>query len=326
MMEEFIGQFTEHLDDAMRIGRKAELTPQHSDIRNVVVAGLGGSGISGNIISELVSQKMKVPMLVCKDYILPQFVSEHTLLICCSHSGNTEETLHAFEHGIRREAKIICITSGGSLETLAKKAGMDVIKIPKNLPPRVTISYSMIQQLYVLFHYRLIDLGFEEGIKDSISFLNKKEKNIRKEALKVAKKIHKRTPVIYAPAGMEAIAIRFRQQLNENSKVLGWHNVIPEMTHNELVGWNEKGKYTVLFLRNETDYDRVQKRTEIIKGIISKYTNRVIEIWSKGDSLIERALYLIHLTDWVSYYLADLRKVDADQVKIIEEVKASLAE
>lgn len=324
MMEELIGQFTTHLHDAMLIGRKAELTPQHSDIRNVVVAGLGGSGIGGNIVADLVSQKMKVPMLVCKDYFLPQFVSDHTLLICCSHSGNTEETLHAFEHGIRREAKIICITSGGSLATLAKKAGMDIIKIPDGLPPRVTISYSIIQQLYILFHYRLIDLGFEEGIKDSISLLNKKEKSIRREALKVAKKIYKRVPVIYAPAGMEAIAIRFRQQLNENSKVLGWHNVIPEMTHNELVGWNEKTRYTVLFLRNDTDYERVQKRTEIIKGIISKHTNRMVEIWSKGDSLIERAMYLIHLTDWVTYCLAELRKVDADQVKVIEEVKASL--
>lgn len=323
-MDKLIEKFTKQLSEAMEIGRKAALTPQHHDIRNVVVAGMGGSGIGGNLVSELVLGKMKVPMLVCKDYFLPEFVNEHTLLIISSYSGNTEETIHALEEGINRMSKIVCITSGGSVKTIAEKAGLDCILIPGGMPPRACLSYSFIQQLYVLFHYRLIDLGFEEGIKDAIKLLDKQENRIQKEAKRVAKKLNKKIPVIYSCAGMESIAVRFRQQLNENSKTLAWHHVIPEMNHNELVGWRTKGKYAVVFLRNETDYERNQTRIKIAKEVIENYTKTIIEINSKGDSLMERALYLIHLTDWVSYFLAEMREMDATEVKVIDYLKAEL--
>lgn len=323
-MDKLIEKFTKQLSEAMEIGRKATLTPQHHDIRNVVVAGMGGSGIGGNLVSELVLGKMKVPMLVCKDYFLPEFVNEHTLLIISSYSGNTEETIHALEEGINRMSKIVCITSGGSVKTIAEKAGLDCILIPGGMPPRACLSYSFIQQLYVLFHYRLIDLGFEEGIKDAIKLLDKQENRIQKEAKRVAKKLNKKIPVIYSCAGMESVAVRFRQQLNENSKTLAWHHVIPEMNHNELVGWRTKGKYAVIFLRNETDYERNQTRIKIAKEVIENYTKTIIEINSKGDSLMERALYLIHLTDWISYFLAEMREMDATEVKVIDYLKAEL--
>lgn len=264
-MEKLIAGFTEQLKEAIEIGRSAELTPQHHDIRNVVIAGLGGSGIGGSIVSELVHDKMKVPIVLCKAYHLPEFVNEHTLLITCSYSGNTEETIHALEDGMNRMAKIVCITSGGSMKKIADKAAIDSIIIPGGMPPRACLGYSMLQILYILFHYRLIDLGFEEGVKSAIKLLDKNEKKIRKEAVRVAKKLNKKTPVIYGCAGYEGAAVRFRQQLNENAKVLCWHHVIPEMNHNELVGWTQKGKYAVVFLRNENDYERNQMRIDINK-------------------------------------------------------------
>lgn len=323
-MDKLIANFTSQINDAIAIGRKADLTPQHYDIRNVVVAGMGGSAIGGNLVSELVHDKMKVPITICKDYHLPEFVNEHTLLICCSYSGNTEETLHALEAGINRMAKIVCITTGGSMNLIANKAGLDCIMIPGGMPPRSCMAYSFIQQLYVLFHYRLVDLGFEIGLQGAVKLLNKEEKRIQKLAQKIAKKINKKIPVIYSAANMEAVSVRFRQQLNENSKVLCWHHVIPEMNHNELVGWTEKGKYAVLVLRNETDYERIQLRMKIAKDIIEPNAKSYIEIYSKGNNEIERSLYLIHLTDWVSYYLAELRKVDATEVQVIEKLKNSL--
>jgi len=323
-MDKLIANFTSQINDAIAIGRKADLTPQHYDIRNVVVAGMGGSAIGGNLVSELVHDKMKVPITICKDYHLPEFVNEHTLLICCSYSGNTEETLHALEAGINRMAKIVCITTGGSMKLIANKAGLDCIMIPGGMPPRSCMAYSFIQQLYVLFHYRLVDLGFEIGLQGAVKLLNKEEKRIQKLAQKIAKKINKKIPVIYSAANMEAVSVRFRQQLNENSKVLCWHHVIPEMNHNELVGWTEKGKYAVLVLRNETDYERIQLRMKIAKDIIEPNAKSYIEIYSKGNNEIERSLYLIHLTDWVSYYLAELRKVDATEVQVIEKLKNSL--
>ena len=323
-MEKLIADFSQQLKAAVEIGRKAELTPQHYDIRNVVYAGLGGSGIGGTIVNELVFGKIKVPITVVKNYLLPEFVNEHTLLIICSYSGNTEETVHAMEDGINRMAKIVCITSGGSIEKLAKKAALDCIIIPSGMPPRACLGYSLMQILYVLFHYRMIDLGFEEGVKAAIKLLDKNELKIQKEAKKIAKKLNKKFPIIYACSGFEGVAIRFRQQLNENAKVLVSHNVIPEMNHNELVGWTEKGKYAVVIIRNEVDYERNQMRIAINKEIITKYAKTIIEIKSKGESLIENTLYLIHLTDWVSFYLAEIRSVDAVEVKVIDFLKGEL--
>lgn len=324
-MDKLIASFTEQLTEGMKIGRSADLTPQHHDIRNVVVAGLGGSGIGGNLVEELTRGKMKVPMTICKDYHLPEFVNEHTLLMVCSYSGNTEETLHSLQDGMNRMAKIVCITAGGSLERIARKAGLDVVLIPGGMPPRACLGYSFLQQLYVLAYYRYIDRGFEVGVDGAIKLINREEKKIQKEAQRIAKKLNKKIPVIYANANQEAVAVRWRQQLNENSKTLAWHHVIPEMNHNELVGWRTKGKYGVILLRNETDYERNVARFNIAKGVIAQYTNTVIEVMAKGDNEIERALYLIHLGDWVSFYLAELRKFDPVEVKVIDHLKASLS-
>lgn len=325
MMDELIASFTAQLTAAIEIGRKAELTPQHHDIRNVCVAGLGGSGIGANIVNSLIDEKMKVPMTVVKDYFLPASVNTHTLLICCSYSGNTEETVHAFEEGLKRDAKIVCITSGGSLKALAEKAGIDCIVIPSGMPPRACLAYSFVQQLYVLFHYRLIDLGFEVGLNYTVKLLNKHEDRIRKQAKKIAKKLNKKTPIIYSTTPLESVAVRFRQQLNENSKVLAWHHVLPEMNHNELVGWRQKGKYAVVYLRTDTDFERISSRWEINKKIIADYCKTIIEIEAKGTSFIEKVLYLVHLTDWISFELAELRKVDPVEVKVIDFLKAELS-
>jgi len=325
MMDKLIGSFTKQIKEAMEIGAAAKLIQPTKAVRNVVVCGLGGSGIGGDLVINLVHDKLLVPMVTCKEYVLPEYVDKHTVLFIVSYSGNTEETLHMFKEGIDRNAKIVCIASGGSLLKLAQKAGIDYITIPSGLPPRACLAYSFIQQLYILDRYHLINNAFTLGLEEAIDFLDGSEKKIRKEAQRVAKKLKGKMPVIYAAPSMSAVALRFRQQLNENAKVLAWHNVIPEMNHNELVGWTAPGKYAVVMLRNESDYERIQHRMEINKKIISKYAKTIIELYCQGDSLIAQELYMIHLLDWVSYYLAELRKVDAMEVKVIDYLKAELA-
>jgi glucose/mannose-6-phosphate isomerase len=325
MMDQLIASFTKQMAEAIEIGRDMKLTPAHKGIRHVVVAGMGGSGIGANLVGELVAEKMKLPFFVCKDYFLPEWVNEHTLLIISSYSGNTEETVHALEEGIRRSSKIVCVSSGGSIISLAQKAGLDFVLIPGGKPPRTALAYSFIQQLFILANYNLIDNGFIVGIQEASRMLDKEEKRIMKQAKSLARKLNKRLPVIYSAANFEAIALRWRQQLNENSKVLGWHSPIPEMNHNELVGWRTSGKYAVIFLRNDSDYSRTQQRMSIAKNIISQYTRHIYEVWSKGESFLEKSLYLIHLGDWVSYYLAGFRKVDAVEVNVIDFLKAELA-
>ena len=324
-MDQLISSFTKQLAEATEIGRNMKLSPRHKEIKSVVVAGMGGSGIGGNLVSELIAEKMQLPFAVIKDYTLPAWVNEHTLLIASSYSGNTEETVHSLQEAIRRNCKIVCVSSGGSVVSLAKKAGIDYVIIPGGKPPRSALAYSFIQQLFILANYNLIDDGFVVGIEQAITLLDKEEKRINKQAKSLAKKLNKKLPVIYAPANFESVAIRWKQQLNENSKSLAWEQPIPEMNHNELVGWRTPGKYAVIFLRNDSDYSRIQQRIKIAKNIISQYTRHIYEVWSKGDSAIEKALYLIHFGDWVSYYLAEVRKVDAVEVNVIDYLKAELA-
>ena len=146
------------------------------------------------------------------------------------------------------------------------------------------------------------------------------------EAQKIAKFMHKRTPVIYTASSFEGVGIRMRQQINENSKMLCWHNVVPEMNHNELLGWRVNTKdLAVVFLRNMIDHQRTQARIEINKEVILKHTNKIIEVWSKGDSMIENVLYHIHLGDWVSWFLSVKNNVDAIEIDVINYLKNELA-
>jgi glucose/mannose-6-phosphate isomerase len=142
----------------------------------------------------------------------------------------------------------------------------------------------------------------------------------------LAKKIHKQTPVIYVAKGFEGVAVRFRQQINENSKMLCWHHVVPEMNHNELLGWRTNvNDLAVICFRNKSDYKRNQIRMDINKKVISKYTENITEIWSKGDSIIENTLYHINLGDWVSWYLSEMNNVDAIEIDVINFLKGELS-
>ena len=142
----------------------------------------------------------------------------------------------------------------------------------------------------------------------------------------MAERLTGKIPIIYAVDTMEPVAVRLRQQINENAKMLCWHHVIPEMNHNELVGWTEKHQdKAVVYLRNKDDYKRNQIRMDINQKIISQYTDNTVEIYSKGNSFIEKALYLVHLGDWVSWYLSEMQGVDAIQIKVIDYLKAELA-
>ena len=150
--------------------------------------------------------------------------------------------------------------------------------------------------------------------------------NIKKQAMALAKNLIRTTPVIYVANGFEGVAVRFRQQINENSKMLCWHHVIPEMNHNELLGWRTNVEnLSVVFLRNQSDYKKNQIRMNINKKLISKYTTNIFEIWSKGDSIIENSLYLINFGDWVSWYLSQLNNVDAIEINVINFLKKELS-
>ena len=325
-MKDYISDFSNHLIEAMKIGENKTLKNKNLNINNILIAGLGGSGIGGSIIADVFASQINIPILVSKDYSIPSFVNKNTLVIASSYSGNTEETIYAVKKALKMNAEVTIITSGGKLKEIADKNNLNKIYIPGGHPPRAMFGYSFTQLFYLLNHYNVIDLSFATEFKKSISLLVKNEKNIKHDALVLAKNLYNKTPVIYVAHGFEGIATRFRQQLNENSKMLCWHHVIPEMNHNELLGWRVNvDKLAVVFFRNDLDNKRNKIRIEINKEVVKKYTKDVYEVVSRGDSVIQNTLYHIHFGDWVSWYLSELNNVDAIEIDVINYLKKELA-
>ena len=325
-MNDYINDFSNHLREAIEIANNTTLSPYTKEIRNILICGLGGSGIGGTIVSDIISSKVNIPIVATKDYSIPNFVNEHTLVIANSYSGNTEETLYALEKCQARGAEIAVITSGGKLKTIAEENKYNNIIIPGNQPPRAMFGYAFTELFFMLNHYGIIDDSFKSDFDKAINLIDTEKADIQKQAMNLAKKMYKQTPVIYVAKGFEGVAVRFRQQLNENSKMLGWHNVVPEMNHNELLGWRTNvDDLAVVYFRNKCDYDRNQIRMDINKKVISKFTSNITEIWSKGDSLIENSLYHISVGDWTSWYLSEMNNVDAIEIDVIDFLKGELA-
>lgn len=326
-MTELIDGFPAQITKALEIGRKAKLTPAKEPIHNILISGLGGSGIGGTIAAELVASQCSAPIVVNKEYFIPSFVGPNTLVIICSYSGNTEETVQALGLAFAKKAKIVCITSGGKIKGFATEHNLDLIEIPAGMPPRACLGYSLTQLFFVLKFNGLIDDKFEAQLEKSVKTLTSKAKAIKTTASNIAKQLNGKTPVIYATPGYEGIAVRFRQQLNENSKILCWHHTIPEMNHNELVGWRDVNEsLAVLFLRHKDEYFRNTHRIEYTREVTSRFTATVLDIWAEGNSEIEKAMYLVHLTDYISDNLAALRQHDAVEVNIITGLKNMLEE
>jgi glucose/mannose-6-phosphate isomerase len=325
-MKALVEAFPQHLEEALKIGRSAQLSIPDRAFNNIVISGLGGSGIGGKIVSQLISEVCKVPITCLSDYVLPAFVDRHTLVIISSYSGDTEETVAAYHEARSKGAEIACITSGGKIAAFAREAGLNLILIPPGNPPRAMFGYSAIQQFFVLSAYGFIDRTFENEIEASINLLRSEIQAIRQESKKTAERIAERIPVLYSEAQYEGVAIRWRQQINENSKMLCWHHVFPEMNHNELVGWTGgDNRVAVLILRNEDDHRRSQMRMEICKKLIGEKCDTIIELRSKGSSRIQRSLYLIHLGDWLSIDLSEIRNEDAVAIPAIIYLKGELS-
>lgn len=325
-MKKLVLDFPIQLQEALIIGKNHKFVTPVSTFSNIVVTGLGGSGIGGSIVQNFVFDKLNIPFIVNKDYFLPSFVNKHSLVIVCSYSGNTEETLMAMQQARKQKATIVCVTSGGKVAEFANAKKLDCILVPAGMPPRSCLGYSMVQLLWILHHFQLITNSFEREIKGAIKKMTANEAETQKQSLAIAKKMVGKTPIIYSASTIEGVAIRFRQQINENSKMLAWHGAVPEMNHNELVGWRDNAAdKVVVILRNHDDFDRVQLRIEIGKEIIKKYKPTILEIYSEGKTYWERIFHLIHITDWISVHLADLREMDATEVKVIDFLKKSLA-
>jgi glucose/mannose-6-phosphate isomerase len=325
-MKALVQAFAQQLLEAVDLTKNLKEKHDSKHITNIVISGLGGSGIGGSFMQDYFGQiKSKLPVFVNKDYDIPAFVNEKTLFIACSYSGNTEETLEAVAKAGKQKATICCITSGGKLMVIAGKKDYPVIGLPSGYPPRSAFAFSSVALLKMLNMYGIISASYEKEVYEAAAIITSEAKNIEKEAKAVAKKLLNKQIFMYCGNGNEAITVRFRQQINENAKVLACHHVYPEMNHNEYVGWRTKGDIAVVNLFNGFEHKRTLARFEITKPIIKKYAKDVIDLKAQGKGFITRSLYLVHLGDMISVELADLRGVDATEVNVIDHLKGALA-
>lgn len=326
MMNKLVADFSSQLQKALLIAQSAQLNTSSNPIQNVLISGLGGSGIGGSIVAEIVAQEATCPITINKDYFTPAFVNQNTLAIICSYSGNTEETIQVLKKCIELKAKVVIITSGGEAAKIAEANSLDYILLPAGFPPRSCIGYSIAQIIKVLGFFNIISSNYLNEIDGAIALLEKEEEDTKQKASEIAHKLVNKLPIIYSLGNTEGVSIRFRQQLNENSKMLCWHHVLPEMNHNELVGWADKQEnVAVVIFRYSNDYYRNIKRLEVCKTVFEANCDTVIEITAKGNSPLQEALYLIHLGDWISCYIADIRQIDAVNIDIINHLKGELS-
>jgi glucose/mannose-6-phosphate isomerase len=325
-MHDLVAAFPQQLQKALAIAQQANLNINSDGIQHVLISGLGGSGIGGSIVKELLEPTCSSPILINKDYFLPGWCNHNSLVIICSYSGNTEETVAVMEAALKKGCRVVAVTSGGQVEALAKAHSLPHVIIPGGMPPRSCIGYSLVQLLGIFQASGLTNSDWQQELVDAQALLVQQQDAIQKEAQALADFLFGRMPVIYSLGSTEAISVRFRQQVNENSKVLGWHHVLPEMNHNELVGWAQKNdNLAVVVWRYAHDYERTLHRLSISKEVFAQYTPHYREVEAKGASVLAQALYAVHLGDWCSCFLADLRGVDAMDISIINHLKDSLS-
>jgi glucose/mannose-6-phosphate isomerase len=325
-MENLIHAFPQNILDALEIAKNAQLKKPVNSIQNIVICGMGGSGIGGKIAAQWVQNEIKVPITLASDYSLPAFVNEHSLVIGSSYSGNTEETLEAVKEAHQRNAHIIGISSGGELKAFCEKNNYDCIIVPGGNPPRSALAFSIVQLIYIFTEFGYISATFLDEFSASNQLLLKEKEEIHALAKEIAAFMFGKVGVIYSGPQYDSIAVRARQQFNENSKFLCWTHVIPEMNHNELVGWGGgDDRFAVLFLNTEDMYSRNQKRFEITTQEILKKGAKVMELMAKGNSQIQRSFYLINVVDWASFYLCGMNGADIIDIKVIDYLKNELA-
>lgn len=324
-MKDFVAAFSNQLEEALEIAEKFQ-PDAIPDVDNVVICGLGGSGIGGTIMSQLTSDEFKLPVTSVKDYDLPAFVNNRTLVIACSYSGNTEETLESVEEAAKRGASITVVSSGGKLSELAKQNNWPLVTIPGGYPPRGAFAFPIVQLFSIASKYKLIASDWRSEVEASIGYLNANSERISAEAMKLAEGTENMIHAVYAGSWLDGVAVRWRQQINENSKKLAWSNAYPEMTHNELVGWRDKQEnVAIIFLKSPLDHPRTLKRMELTEEVYRKYTSHIYECHAQGESRLQDALYLIHLGDWFSVHLAEIRGMDDMEVEVIDWMKGELA-
>ncbi len=330
LLKDFPLQFRQ----ARQIGEALNFEVDQARVKNLIFAGMGGSAIGGDLIISCLADQLKVPAMVIRNYTLPAVVDQNSLVIVSSYSGNTEESLSCYEVAQSRGAMIVAISSGGKLAARAQADGIPLIAIPGGAPPRTALGYLSLPVLIWLAKIGLAEID-DHVLDETQNLLLQMNQRYLPEAAdnpaqKLAAQLQNKFPVIYCTADLLApVAWRWKGQFSENSKVLAFCNVFPELNHNEIVGWHQRPErlrdFQIIYLRDREDHIRNQKRMNVTRGILERLTDPIIELYTTGESRLARLMSLVQLGDWVSYYLAILTGVDPTPIEKIQLLKDQLS-
>lgn len=314
---------------AMQIKLPKKVKPQH-----IMILGMGGSGIGGEILRDWLRDDFSIPIEVCSDYTLPAYANKDTMVFAISHSGDTEETLSAFVDAIRRRCITMTITSGGHLLSFSKKLQLPHITIPKHFPPRVALPYTFFPLPVVLNRIGVVSnmlVEIEETIRNLRKVSEENSPEIPTEdnpAKKLALELEGTIPIVYGFRQYGAIAHRLKTQFNENSKVPSSYDVFPELNHNETVGWEASENFTknfsLILIRDHNEPPEVKHRIEMTKLHALKKAHKILEIYATGETKLAKMFSVLHIGDLVSVYLAILRNVDPTPVVTINKIKTEM--
>ncbi|MBI2084860.1 MAG: bifunctional phosphoglucose/phosphomannose isomerase [Candidatus Aenigmarchaeota archaeon] len=293
-----------------------KLPADYRQFSNIVICGMGGSAISGDVIKDSFKDALHVPIEVSRNHKLPGYAGSNTLVIAASYSGNTWETLAQLEQAVKRKCKTVCITSGGKMRELAVKKKLPCVKLNEGLMPRVAFPYLLAASLSVFESLKLVKVP-------EFRTLSKNMNRIENEAKQLVDKINGTMPIIVSH--YPSPALRFKTQLNENSKLLAKDEILPEIHHNDVESWHRlDSNFSVIFLRESHEDRDVKNSFDVDKKLLSKRTG-VHEVFGEGETRLERILHMIILGDFVSYYMAEKNSIDPYGTSMIDHIKDYLA-
>jgi glucose/mannose-6-phosphate isomerase len=307
------------------------------EIHNVVVAGMGGSGLAAKAFK--VWPSVNAPFEIVQDYSLPNYVSAHTLVVFSSYSGNTEETLSCFETAMQLSEKnrpmMAAVSAGGKLADLAKENHLPHLAMPGGIQPRMTFGYQLRALVQLFEHINLIEKGTTEQLeatsnwlKDEIAAWRPDVATKNNQAKQIAQEMAGKSVVIYGGPQLAPVAYKWKINFNENAKHIAWYNAYPEFNHNEFLGWTKQPTakpYAVIDLRSNLAHPQIQKRFTLSAKLLSGKSPAPLIVEAKGETLPAQMLWLVALGDFVSLYTAILEGTDPTPIPIIDKLKQQLS-
>ncbi len=331
----YIAGLPEQCAEAWNRIQPVELPAEYCQSRQLVILGLGGSAIGADLLRALLVDECPIPILVHRDYGVPAFVDAHTLVIASSYSGNTEETLSGFDAAWQRGARLLAVTTGGELARRARERGLPLHTYHYPTQPRAAVGYSLLSLLGIVRH-----LGWvrdpSAAVAEAIAVMRQWQAElapavpaVSNAAKALAQELHGHLPVIYGAEHLSEVARRWKGQFNENAKSWAVYDVVPELMHNTVAGYpcppalREQAR--VVVLAGAANHPRVRTRLDITVELLRRdgFSCRMVQ--ARGQSKLAQVLSLVHLGDWVSYYLAMLNGVDPWVIANIDWVKERLS-